>query len=131
MKSVTLWLILVVLYSAALITASLCIPVVFAKPAWWRSLNWVYALAFLGFGVLLQGAIARVFYRASPLLWRPLMLCAGALFALVQIWSIKAVVALAVPVNAWMSALLGLALAALAARVLPQRLLLRWYGITN
>ncbi len=95
----------------------------------WRSLNWGYALVFAGFGVVLQGAITRAFHRTTPALWRPQMLLTGAVLAAAHVWIGGVRAGTATPVELWLSAVLGLALAALAARALPRTALLRWYGV--
>lgn len=95
----------------------------------WRSLNWGYALLFAGFAIALQGAVARVFERSSPVLWRPLMLVCGAALAAVPVWLWHARTGTGAALELWLSAVLGLAVVALAARVLPQSMLLRWYGM--
>jgi hypothetical protein len=132
LASKALWLGLTAIYYALLIAVQLRYPGLFsdkATPAWFRSLNWVYALAFAGFGVVLQGAITRTFSTLSVSLWRPLMLCLGAALALlnaaVLMWWTGS------PMNAelWLSAVLGLALVAVLARALPEELLMRWYGV--
>ncbi len=95
----------------------------------WRSLNWSYALFFAGFAVVLQGAIARLFDRGGPTLWRPLMLLCGAALAAGQVWLWYARTGTSAAVDLWLSAVLGLAVVALAARALPQRMLFLWYGV--
>ncbi len=128
------WLCLSVFYYACLVALQWGYPGVWDKAntiGWFRSLNWIYALAFAGLGIVLQGAIARVFDKLSPLLWRPIMLCTGAALALLAIAARTWGTGVPMNVELWLSALLGLALVAVFARVLPNDLLLRWYGLRD
>lgn len=95
----------------------------------WRSLNWGYALLFAGFAIVLQGAVARVFERSNSVLWRPLMLLCGAALAAGQVWLWYVHTGTGAVIELWLSAVLGLAAVALAARLVPQRILLLWYGV--
>jgi hypothetical protein len=126
------WLGFTALYYALLIAVQLRYPGLFndkAGPTWFRSLNWVYALIFSGFGVVLQGAITRMFNTLSANLWRPLMLCIGAALALLNAVMLMWWAGLPMSAELWLSAVLGLTLIAVLARILPAALLLRWYGL--
>jgi hypothetical protein len=132
LASKVLWLGLTAIYYALLIAVQLRYPGLFsdkAAPGWFRSLNWAYALIFGGLGILLQGAISRAFSTLDANLWRPLMLCLGAALALLD--SVVLMWRASLPMNAelWLSAVLGLALVAVSARALPERVLIRWYGL--
>jgi len=91
--------------------------------------KWAYALVYCIFGVLLMGATARLLSAAGPVLWRPTMLVAGALLAALELWLVQRLDGDSMRLETWMAALLGLALAALVARFLPDSLLRRWFGI--
>ncbi len=130
--SKALWFGFTTLCYVLLIAVQLRYPGLFSDkqgPAWFRSFNWVYALIFSGFGIVLQGAITRLFNTLSANLWRPLMLCVGAALALLNAVMLMWWVGLPMNVELWLSAVLGLALVAVLARVLPAALLLRWYGL--
>lgn len=132
LASKALWLGLTALYYTLLIGVQLRYPGLFGDKAtlgWFRSLNWAYALTFGGFGIVLQGAITRTFSALSATLWRPLMLCLGAVLALLSAAVLMWWTGLPMNMELWLSALLGLALVAVLARVLPEALLLRWYGL--
>lgn len=132
MASKALWLGLTAVYYALLITMQLRYPRLFGDqvgPAWFRSLNWLYTLTFAGFGVVLQGAITRTASTLSANLWRPLMLCLGAALALLAVAMLMWRTGLPMNAELWLSAVLGLALVAMLARVLPEKLLMRWYGV--
>ncbi len=132
LASKTLWLGVTALYYMLLIVVQLRYPGLFvdnATPAWFRSLNWVYALVFSGFGIVLQGAITRTFGALSANLWRPLMLCLGAALALLNAVLLMWWADLPMRAELWLSAVLGLAAVAVLARVLPESLLARWYGL--
>lgn len=129
--SKALWLGLTALYYMLLIAVQLRYPGLFGDRAalgWFRSLNWAYALAFGGLGIVLQGAVTRTFSALSATLWRPLMLCLGAALALLSGAMLMWWTGLPINMELWLSALLGLALVAVLARMLPTALLLRWYG---
>lgn len=127
-----LWLGFTALYYMVLIVLQLRYPGLFSDkgvPAWFRSLNWVYALVYSGLGIVLQGAITRTFSALSANFWRPVMLCLGAALALLNAVIFKWWTDSPMNIDLWLSAVLGLALVATLARVLPQAILLRWYGV--
>ena len=57
------------------------------------------------------------------------MLCLGAAFALLAVAMLMWRTGLPMNAELWLSAVLGLALVATLARVLPEKLLMRWYGV--
>lgn len=119
-------------YYVAMFVAEFEMPSLFRmalQTPWTQSFKWLYGLAFLGFGILLQGAVTRLFGQFSPTIWRPLMLCLGAGLALLQLWIIEATAGIPMSADVWMSAVLGLAVVAVLARVLPEGVVLYWYGV--
>ncbi len=131
MWSKALWIVMTVCYYAAAVVMESDTPSLFRTPpgaSWLRSFHWPYALVFAGLGVLLQGTIVRLFSQLTPTLWRPLMLCLGAALALLQLWIVEIATGIPMSVDRWMSAILGLAAIAVLARVLPEAMVLRWYG---
>ena len=90
---------------------------------------WVYAVSYGLFGVLLLGAVARWWRDESPALWRPLTLSVGGLAAALEIWIDPNPLLAATFWDRWMLALLGLLAVALAARVIPSRLIALWLGV--
>jgi hypothetical protein len=86
----------------------------------------VYAFGYFAFGVAMLGAVARLWPQAGATLWRPVMLASASGLALAQVWFVH--VARAAPLNldTWMAAVLGLAVAALAPRLLPVAWLRYW-----
>lgn len=91
--------------------------------------EWFYSLVWFVFGMLLLGTVTRLLREASPTLWRPVMLCVGAGLALAQRWIIEITVGTPISADTWLAAVLGLAVAAVLARVLPGPFLSRWYGV--
>jgi hypothetical protein len=90
---------------------------------------WGYGAAYFLFGVALLGTVARWWVQGSPAVWRLLMLSVGALAAAGEIgWRAGGIPA-SIPVEQWMTALLGLLAAALCARLLPYRIIRVWLGI--
>lgn len=131
MTSRTLWLGIGVLYYGALVGAQVGAPGLFL----WAplsggisSFHWIYALAFFGLGVLMLGIVGRTFTGLGPTSWRPLTLCLGAGLALVHLWIGGLTTGSRLSIDMFMSALLGLALAALLARLLPASIVARWQG---
>lgn len=89
---------------------------------------WIYGGAYLVFGVLLLGAIARWQPATDPVFWRPTMLIVGGMLALVDLALQQASNYFSIGVERWMVALLGLTVAAISARVLPSSALYYWLG---
>jgi hypothetical protein len=92
-------------------------------------LSWLYAGAYGAFGILLLGAVARWWQSGSPALWRPFMLSVGSLAAALEVWSNAQAAPSGALVDRWMLALVGLLVAALLARLLPNRVIRQWLGI--
>lgn len=90
--------------------------------------KWLYAGINAAFGLLLLGAIARIWPRANPPLWRFAMLALGAALAGAGMWLLYRGGRLP-RLEIWMAALLGLACAAILPRLLPESVLRRWFGM--
>ena len=90
---------------------------------------WLYAAGYFVFGVVLLGAVARWWQGGSPALWRPFMLSVGSLAAALEIASPATNGLANLPVDRWMTALLGLLAVALLARLLPMRVICWWLGL--
>jgi hypothetical protein len=88
-----------------------------------------YGVAYFLFGVALLGTVARWWVQGSPAVWRPTMLSIGALAAAGEIGWRAGGVPVPIPVEQWMTALLGLVAAALSARLLPYRIVRLWLGV--
>lgn len=127
MTSKTLWLGLGVLYYGALIGAQVGAPGLLLETVSGGEsyFHGIYALGFFGLGVLLVGIASRTFTGLGPTSWRPLALGLGAGLALVHLW-VGRVTGSPLSMDMFMSALLGLALAVLLARVLPASMAGGW-----
>ena len=90
---------------------------------------WLYAAGYAVFGGLLLGTVARWWQGGSPALWRPFMLSVGSLAAALEIASPATNGLANLPVDRWMTALLGLLAVALLARLLPMRVICWWLGL--
>lgn len=90
---------------------------------------WLYGAAYSLFGVVALGAVARWWPKGSPALWRPFMLSVGSLCAALEIGLRGTLDAVLPAVDRWMVALLGLLVAAIAARLVPDRVTRRWFGV--
>lgn len=88
---------------------------------------WLYGAAYLVFGAVLLGALARWWRHGSAPLWRPAMLSLGSLAAAAEIALLPPDMVVP-PVDRWMVALLGLVGAALLVRLTPSGLHHRWLG---
>ena len=100
-----------------------------ATPGRWPMFPWVYGIAYFLFGVVLLGTVARWWTRGSPALWRPFMLSVGSLCAALEIGLRNAADTAPSAVDRWMVALLGLLVAAIAARWVPDRVTRLWFGV--
>lgn len=100
-----------------------------AIPGRWPMFPWVYGITYFLFGVVLLGTVARWWTRGSPALWRPFMLSVGSLCAALEIGLRNAADTAPSAVDRWMVALLGLLVAAIAARWVPDRVTRLWFGV--
>jgi len=89
---------------------------------------WSHAAGYLMLGILLLGTTARWWSASKPVLWRPLMIVAGAALAAVEV-AARHTVAEPSRIELWLAAALGLSLAALLVRVLPGVITRRWLRI--
>ncbi|MEE8635596.1 MAG: hypothetical protein V3T12_06210 [Acidiferrobacterales bacterium] len=134
MKSRMLWLSAAILYYGAMLAIQTWGPgmaQVAAHPTAAAPSKVLYAVVYLGLGMVLLGAVAHVFAQSTAALWRPLMLCMGAGLALMHIWIAAVTSGTSMSAELWMSALLGLALTVVITRVVPERIWLRWYGVNG
>jgi len=92
-------------------------------------LVWILVGGYALFGVALLGTISRWWRRGSPLVWRPAMLSIGGLCAAAEVVARSGTAPAGMLVDQWMVALLGLLLAAIAARLIPERHARLWLGV--
>ncbi|MHB8428163.1 MAG: hypothetical protein ACYDGU_10450, partial [Acidiferrobacterales bacterium] len=83
--------------------------------------------AYLFLGVLLIGSIARGLCRVNPVLWRPLALLAGVVLAVLQ--GVSGASDSRAAGSMTMAAVLGLALAALLGRLVPEAVVRTGLGV--
>src|SRR3990170_2286702 len=109
-----------------------------AAHAWWRSgvgvdtsLNFrmLWSAAFLLFGVVLLGTVARWHPSGSVNRWRSWALFGGALLAAVEVWMVSKGGVRGFNLEVWMAALLGLALALIGTRWIPETWLRYWLAM--
>jgi hypothetical protein len=93
---------------------------------WFR---WSYVLSYLALGFLLLGAVSRIYVSAAFAIWRMMMLLTGSLLAALDLWLQDMFYGEPMRVQTWMTSLLGLVLAALLVRGLPESLLRRWLNL--
>ncbi|MHB8454621.1 MAG: hypothetical protein ACYDDO_07935 [Acidiferrobacterales bacterium] len=92
------------------------------------ALLWTHVFGYLVLGLLLLGAAARWWSNSSSLLWRPIMIAAGSGLAAAEA-IVHGGATDAARVDIWMASMLGLLLAAILARLLPEAITRRWLGI--
>lgn len=109
-----------------------------AAHAYWRgrvgvdtSLNFrmLWSGAFLVFGAVLLGALARWHPSGSINRWRSWTLFGGALLAAVEVWLVSKGGVRGFNLEIWMAAMLGLALALIATRWIPETWLRYWLAM--
>ena len=86
----------------------------------------VYGFGYFVLGVVLLGAVARLWPGAGAPLWRLTMVVTGSGIALAQVWLVYLIRAVPPSLDTWMVALLGIAIASILPRLLPDGLLRRW-----
>jgi hypothetical protein len=122
------WLLLLLILAALLPAAHL----------YWRSrvgsdgtlafrLSWTAAC--LLFGVVLLGVLARWLASGTINGWRAGTLFGGALLAAIEVWVVTGGGTRAFSLEIWMAALLGLALALILPRWVPDRWLRHWLAL--
>ncbi len=93
------------------------------------SVRLLYGAEFLVFGLLLLTAMARLWPGAGLAVWRMLTVSIGAALAAIGLWLINRVTRIPLREDIWMAALLGLVIGAVFVRLVPERLLRRWFSI--
>ncbi len=88
-----------------------------------------YALVHVPFGVLLLGALARLLPASGPNAWRSLTLAIGLPAATAGLWWQQQAGGARLRLDLVAATLLGLAVAALLPRLLPESVVRRWLGI--
>ena len=102
-------------------------------PGWLRpigstSVKWFLVLGYAGFGVLLLAAMTRLFLLHSFHRLRMTMVLFGALLAFLQSLAFSMRHSLALQMELWLMAVLGLAVIAMLVRVVPARYGELWLG---
>ena len=120
------WLLGALLLYAAVLMGLYGMPTLYENDtAWVRAHGFSYA----GFGALLLGALARSFPQAGPNTWRVATLVLGAVAAGVGAWLIQKSSHASSSFDAWMAALLGLAIVVMLPPWLPTSATCRWLGL--
>ena len=88
---------------------------------------WVRAGEYALWAAITLGAIARFFPALTPYGWRPVTIFLGAILSGLEIF-IGAGPGTKVRVDEWMTALIGIAVVAILARVLPAAITRLWFG---
>jgi hypothetical protein len=101
-------------------------------PGGWRATATAFQLAYSAgyfvFGAAVLGTVARVWPHLTPPMWRLVALASAASLALVE-WRLHGVLTGTAPnIDTWAAALLGVALSAMAPRLVPASVLHRWLG---
>lgn len=88
-----------------------------------------HGFAYAACGVVLLGALARGLPQAGAHVWRVTTLLLGALAAGAGLWAAHQPMQAPATLDAWMAALLGVALAVVLPRWLPDAAARRWLGV--
>ena len=88
---------------------------------------WVWAGEYALWAAITLGAMARLFPVLTPYGWRPVTILLGAILSGLEIF-IGAGTSTKVRVDEWMTALIGIAVVAILARVLPAAITRFWFG---
>lgn len=116
------WLLVAVLVYAAIVLLNGDLPAD-------KAFLWVRAGEYGLLGAILLGGISRLLPGSGPYVWRPLMIVIGAVLSGLEVFlRTQAFPQQAVRIDAWMTALIGLAVVAIVARVAPGRVRALWYG---
>ena len=114
------WAVVAVCIYMAILVSNRYIPV---NP----QMIWVRAGEYALWAALTLGAIARFFPALTPYGWRPVTIFLGAILSGLEIF-IGAGPDTKVRVDEWMTALIGIAVVAILARVLPAAITRLWFG---
>ncbi len=125
MSSRTIWTVTALFWYAMVLAMFLGVPTLRENEGWWRA---AHGVSYGGLGVLLLGALARAVPDSGPNVWRATALGIGAGLAALGGWMTLRLLPMAA-FDAWMSALLGLAVAVMMPRWLPDALTRRWLAI--
>lgn len=90
---------------------------------------WLRMAEYGVWAVVLLGALARWRPGAGPFIWRPVMLLLGGALAAAEVGAWSRRLGLKFVIDEWMAALIGLALVAILARVLPLSWRAPWLGL--
>jgi hypothetical protein len=88
-----------------------------------------HGVAYAALGAVLLGALARNFPHAGAHVWRLSALVLGALAAGLGLWLTQPPQLSAASLDAWVAAVLGLAIVTTMPRWLPNAVVLRWLAI--
>ncbi len=89
---------------------------------------WLRAGEYALWTALALGAIARLWPALTPYGWRPLAILGGAVLSGLEIFLRAGPLDNKMRIDAWMTALIGIAIVAILARVMPAALRRSWFG---
>jgi hypothetical protein len=125
----TTWKLGIAFFYGIVVMALYGVPGLFEDENMWRI---AHGFWYGGFGVGLLAVLARNFPHARPDAWRVATLMVGALAAGVGLWVMKSTWGMFTAsdgFDAWMAALLGLAIAVMLPRWLPASVTCRWLAL--
>ncbi len=120
------WLVSALLWYGVVLLVSTQMPDFDSSPSLWRAMH---AGLYGGLALMLLAAFARSFPRANPTSWRLATLAVAALAAGAERWLVPNVMSPLSAFDAWMAALLGIAVGVMLPRWLPTSITCRWLGI--
>ena len=89
---------------------------------------WLRAGEYALWTALALGAIARRWPAMTPYGWRPLAILSGAALSALEVFLRAGPLANRARIDVWMTALVGIAIVAILARVMPAALRRSWFG---
>jgi hypothetical protein len=127
MNTRTIW----IAAGAVIYTLIVCghAAVLYVEGAWAQTaplFQIVYGAFYFTLEIALLGAVARAWPGAGTWLWRPVTLATATLLGVLEAWLLAAVFRVSLQRQVWATALLGVALAAMLPRLVPQAWLRRW-----
>ncbi len=99
----------------------------FLSPAQFHAYQWLLAAEYGVWAVTALGAAARLWPAGNPYYWRPVTIFLGAILSAAEFFSGVGPAPQA-RIDAWMTALIGIAAVTIIARIVPHSVTRFWYG---
>ncbi len=117
-----LWLAMSVILFACILWLNHSLPA-----ARFNTYQWVLAAEYAVWATAALGTTARFWPAGNPHYWRPVTIFLGAILSAADFFSASGLAG-QMRIDAWMTALIGIAAVTIVARFVPRSLALFWYG---